>query len=138
MANTGIDWDAASQFATKTTTGDYDGATIADGAALATTLIDLTIKASIEITIELTMAAGTVDAPLDIKFLREIAGAAQPAVDAYGITRTVVGGGSYKWAFSFLAIDWPKIAVSIGNETNVATTASVDVKYKLSDVPVAS
>jgi len=136
--NTGYEWPAAAIFATKSTGGDYDGATVADGAELATTLIDLTKKASIEITVELTMASGTVNAPLTIAFLREIAGAAQPSKDAFAITKTVAGDGVYKWAFVLQASDWSKVAPAVVNETNVATTGSVDIKYKTSDVPVAS
>lgn len=138
MANTGFEWLSV-VFATKTVGGsaDWDGIAITNGNVQQTTLIDLDVKASIEITLELTMAAGTINAPLDIKFLREIGGQIQTIGDAFGITWEVIAGASHERAFSFDASQWSKIALYIGNATNVDISTSF-VQYKLSSVPVAS
>jgi hypothetical protein len=137
MADTGYNWPATSVFALLSGGGDWDDTGIADGVSQASQLIDLDVSASVEITIEFTMAAGTTDTALDIAFLADIAGSVQQVADAKSISRAVEGGESYQWQFSFMSSDWSKIGVQISNNTNVAITVS-DVRYKLSTVPPAS
>jgi hypothetical protein len=145
MSNTGYSFGAWTA-ATKSGGGDWTALDIADDGNAGSTAIDLNVKTSCDIGITLTAGAITVNGFVTVALLRDvddsnfedIPGLAGAQVGApYKSQVLPVASDSVFWPISICPKEFGRyVKVWLVNECNGTVTTTV--KYRTSDVPVAS